>query len=429
MKKHIKGLIISLSVIAALIIATVVMMNYTPERMEHHNEDRAERQLVYKNDNADRIKVTSERGELEVVKDGGVWTIAGVDKDDINSMQLDLFISEATEYDSRTVVENPEISEYGLDNPSVTVEISSGDVTDTITIGSHSAVEKAYFAYVNGVVFTMDEPQYRTIVSAETDFTSFRRLSVDPNNITGIKIERGNEIIDLYIIDLKRMEGTVWYMRSPYEAMASDDYIDANILEQLGAVSLSNMSDEFGEEKAKLTITEGDKTYELKVSDPDGGSVNIEYNGKLYHESADLFAFLDAPLYSYVSKLTSYKHILDIDSVTLEYDGVSHIIERKNSDATEFAADGVKADISLTKKIYQAIIGITANAFYNNEPLGDTIMKITYKGGTDEIIEFKSVNEYTAAAVKNGNTMFTVSTADIEKLKDSVNEYFNLINK
>lgn len=427
MKKHLKGLIISLAAIVILTVAIVVMLNYNPDRKEKPDEHKNNIQTLYLNGNADKIKVTSDNGTLELTKNGKEWLISGVDSEDINALQLEMFVTEATKYESETVVENPVLAEYGLDNPSVTVEITSGDTVDAITVGSKSALENAYFACINGAVFTIPQSQYNTLLSTKADFTSFRRVEINPDNITGIKIERSGEIIDLYIPELTRMEGTVWYMKEPYEAMASDDFIDANLLEQLGAISLSNLADEFGTERAKLTVTEGDKTYLFRISETDGGSVNIEYNGKLYHESASLFSFIDMPLYSYVNKLVAYKHILDIDEVVLEYDGISHTIARKDSEGKSFTADGKNADTDLTKKIYQAIIGITANAFYNNEALGDTILKITYKGGNDETIEFRAVNEYTAAVVKNGAALFTVGISDIEHVKSSVNEYFTLI--
>lgn len=429
MKKHLKSLFICLGVIVILAAGILFMMNYDPDKPAEPEPNDDNIQTVYSNEDADKIVIKSSDDTLTLEKNGDTWNVDGINSDDIDTMQLDVLVSDALKYETSTVVTDTESADYGFDTPSLVIEITSDGSTDTVTVGNKSAVENSYFATVNGIVFTMHETQYKNLVTGRDDLTSFRRLEIMPDDISEIVIERQDEKIRLYIPKIERMEGTVWHMSEPYDVMASDDFIDSSILEQIGSISLYDIADDFGTERAKLTVTEGDTVYEFRISEPVDGRVNVEFNGKVYDEPASLFEFIDAPIYSYMSKLVSYQHILDIDEVKLEYDGITHTIRRTDSEGNSFEADGAEADTDLTKKIYQAIIGMIATSMYNGEEQGETLMKITYSGSVNEVIEFKAINEYSAAVIKNGISLFTVGIADIDHIKNSVNEYFEIINE
>lgn len=431
MNKSVKGLIIGGAAVVVLAAATVVMLVYDPEKGSEVTQDPGSAvQTIYENENAEEIVVKTAEHETRFVRTGDDWTIDGYSVDDLDPSKVISFVSDAVRYSSDTVIRDPEdLGEYGLETPEATVTVSGGGTSDVIEIGGRSAVEDKYFAMYNGIVFTIPASQYTKLISEPSYFTEFTRVSIDPNAINEIRIQKTDRTIDLYIPELTRMEGNVWYMREPYEMMANDTFIDSDILEQIGSLTMSRHAEALGEVRAVLTVTAGSQSYEFRVGEIDGGSVMVGYNGGIYKESSSLLGFIDADLFNYVNKLVSYVNVLDISEVIYEYDGSTHSIEVSgdNNDLS-FRADGADRDASETQDVYRETIGVSANAFYDSSALGDTILKVTFRGKNgagDTVMEYRAVNEYNAATLKNGEAYLTVGITDINSLKTKLEDYFS----
>ena len=430
MDNGLKKLVIGGAAVLALAAATAVLLMYDPDKDEQNSApETSSSDVIYENSNADTITVKTAERETRFIKSGDTWTIEGYGNDELDATKIQSFISGATRYTSDTVINDvSDLSEYGLDSPTVTVTVSGGGTTDVIEIGGKSAVENKYFAMYNGTVFTMQAAQYTKLLSEPSYFTEFTRVSIDPDSIQEIKIERADTTIDLYIPEITRLEGNVWYMRSPYEIMANDTFIDSDLLEQIGGFTMSRPADSLGEIRATLTVSTDSETYVFTVGAVDGGSVYVGYNGGIYKESASLFGFIDSDVFNYVNKLVSYVNILDVSEVRFEYDGAEHFLSVSGSeDDLSFKADGQDVDKSEAQSVYREIIGVMANAMYGGDAVGDTLLKVTFVGrdGTDVVMEYKALNEYNAAAFRNGTAYLTVSRSDIDHLKDTINEYFS----
>lgn len=433
MTGRVKGIIAGGAAVVILAAATVAVMMYQPEKEnETSTESDKETQTVYENENADRIVVDAGDRETVYLKNGENWTIEGYDESDIDPSKMQSFISDALKYSSATVITEPDQpEEYGLDNPSAKVTITGGDNDAVIEIGGKSAVENSYFAMYNDVVFTIPASQYTKLISEPSYFTEFARVSIEPDNIRELKIESPQRTIDLYIPEITRFEGNVWYMREPYDTMANDSYLDSDVLEQIGALTMSRKGDSLGEERAKLTVVSDDgTTYEFTVGSDDGEYVNIEYNGQVYKESSSLLAFIDADLFNYVNKLVSYVNILDVKSIDMEYDGEKHTIEVSGSDNDlSFKVNGKEADADASRLIYRELIGVVANGFAGDEAAGDTILKVTFNGDNPVTMEYKAINEYNVAAFRNGKALLNVSINDVDMLKEKIIAYFKVVDE
>lgn len=430
MESGIKKLIIGGAAVAVLAAATALLLLYEPKTEESGTSTETETgsETVFENDNADTIVVKTQDRETTYVKNGDTWTIEGYDGSELDPTKLQSFISGATRYTSSTVITDAsDLSEYGLDSPTVSVTVSGGGMTDVIEIGAKSAVENKYFAMYNGTVFTMQAAQYTKLLSEPSYFMEFARVSIVPEDITGIKIEKPDMTIDLYIPEITRLEGNVWYMREPYEIMANDTFIDSDLLEQIGGLTMSRPAETLGDVRATLTVTVGDDTYVFMIGAVDGGTVYIGYNGGVYKESASLVGFIDSDVFNYVNKLASYVNILDVSSVTFEYDGNKHVLEAEGDDDNQsFKADGKDADASESRTLYREVIGVSGNAMYDGAAAGDTLMRVTFAGkdGSDTVMEYRAINEYNAAAFRNGTAFLTVNISDIDKLKSTVDQFF-----
>lgn len=431
MNKKLKGMIIGGAAVVVLAAGIGFMQNYEPKKegAEEVSDD-SSAQTVLEADTAERITVTGSGAEIGFFNTDGEWSIVGTEQNDTDKTRIQKFVSAALVYKSDTLLGEADPVKYGLDAPVLTVTIVNGDKTDVITVGDKSAVDDVYFASANGEVFTMSESQYNVLSKDISYYTEFSRIALESDDITEIKIVTDERTIDLYLPELTRLEGNVWRMREPYEMMANDTFIDSDVLNSLSAITLSEKADSIGEKRAEITVVCDGEKYELVIGADKDGKTPVGYEGKAYYENSSYFEFVNADIFNYINKMVSYVNILDVSELDFEYENSENKIEISGTDNMTFSADGTEADSNLTKQLYQSVIGITAKSFYNGEELGESLLKITFKGVSgveDTSVEYVSVNEYSSAVIINGEPSFITDTSGVEKLISNINEYYRLV--
>lgn len=399
-----KKIIIGAAIAAALAIGIVVLINYDPDKSGEAPVQQDNTVSVLELDTAERITIDTAADSISLANKDGDWVLEG--ETEFSPQRVMLLAESALSYKTDTKLSEIK-PEYGLDEPEITVTITAADGEHKIVAGRKSAVADAYFASADGVGFMLSEGQYNALSAERSYLTSFSRIMIDPDAVTGIRLVRGGETIELYMPEITRFEGNVWRMKKPYETLASDTFIDETILEKLASVRLADKADDLGEVRATLTVTTDKDSYELQIGSITGGSVAIGYGGKVYSEPAELFAFVDADTYEFMNKLVSYVNIADVTEYKVEYDGKEYRCEAPGKN----------------KKLYSELIGVTASGLYEGQPLGETILKVTFINAGD-VVEYKRVNAYTAAVTFDGKTIFTVAVSDVEDLITKLDEYF-----
>ena len=258
--------------------------------------------------------------------------------------------------------------------------------------------------------------------TAKTEKTS--GFPVATEDISEIVIKSADRTIDIYIPKIKWLENNVWHMKEPYDTMASDAFIDSSILPQLGSITFSEEAKEPGAERARLTVTVGGKEYEFILGSDKDGKTPVEYNGKVYLEPTETFAFVDADIHDYLSRLVSYVNINAVDRVTMEYGDKKHTIEIKGDKKTDFIADGKKKETEPSRELYIELIGVLAAGLYNGQELGETVLTVSFEGEEPTRVEYKRLTDEAVAVVKNGKAIFVTHRIDIDTLIGKINEYY-----
>ena len=418
-----RGIIIGAAAIVVLAAGIAAVNRIDTEKPTPKPAESAAREYttVLSVADATEIELETDGTELRFINSAGVWSIDGLS--DTSEQKINMFVSEATVYSTVSVLGDNR-PEYGLESPAAVIRISSGDGEHTVRVGAKSAVEDAFFADADGTVFLLGSSQYETLTCPAEYYTEFVRFGVDIDEIDRIRIAQPERTIELYIPEIRWMENNVWRMKSPYEALASDVYIDEHILPRLEALTLSQKADTLGAERARLTFASGGREYELIIGSTEDGRTAVGYDGGVYYEPAELFAFLDDETYSYMSKLVSYVNINEVDSYTVEYDKETHTAEISGADKTEFSADGVKKDKDSSKSVYIELIGVTATGLYTSGDLGEPLLAVTFRGEKTTRIEYRRLTEYSAAVVINGKPVYITGTADVTSLKEKLDIYF-----
>jgi len=69
---------------------------------------------------------------------------------------------------------------------------------------------------------------------------------------------------------------------------------------------------------------------------------------------------------------------------------------------------------------------LAVDGVYKDETLGDTVMKIKYKGiksSSDTEVEFKGIDDLYCALIRNGKTEFTIKKSKLNEFMDLFNTY------
>lgn len=454
MKKNTIKIVSGISVLLILIGATVLLMlpsNSDTEENTFTGTDYKTYTIFSESvDNMKEITVDYDDMKLSSRKDEeGNWLINNLPLADIDTSKSRGFAeSVASIYSSTVIAENSEnLSEYGLDFPSVTVTVTKNDDTvSKIFIGNASPVNGNYFIKneTDDAIYSVTPYKFEALTKNESYYTEFERFSIaDVYTINKIVIERPD-----VTIALSKAEGKVqsyydsWNMTSPISTSANDDYIHDYVIEKIKTISLVKPIEngDFGFDKATATLTlnirpydekkqqyQDEYTEKLVIGKMTEGRYYVQYEGKAYQVSEESLGFVNSTVLNLSSKLQAMFKIADVERVDMEYNGENHtlqILHINDEGDYSFKIDGKDIDPDDAKQLYQKLIGVLANGLYKGEALGESVLTLNYKGyngASDNTVEFKALNDLECAIVKNGNAQFTVSKSVIKGLIDIIN--------
>ena len=450
MSKTTKSIIIAASVIIVLIVGTIVISNIDTSK-DNNVDTTDDLYSIYSADTTDilSVKAESENGTITVKSIGdSEWSVNDMDASEIDSSKAGALVGTISTLSSKNKIEeNPvDLSQYGLDNPqvTVTVEKKNGQI-DKMIIGDLSPTLGEYFVMKDGdnTVYTMYDFKVDTLKKPISYYKEFNRFNINIDNINDIKIVRSDETIEIRILsNINNNTNNVWEMVQPYQSGANDDYIDNKILAPIEEISLTtpieNADGGFSEKSPVLMITVkpydnstgkyGEEyTETLTIGRTEGDMTYVKYKEQVFKVSSDIISFANDSSYNIVSKLQALVDISEVKSVTVEYNVAEHTIDITHNDSDmTFVLDGQKVDTKITQAIYKSIVGLAVDGVYKDETLGDTVMKIKYKGiksSSDTEIDFKSIDDLSCALIRNGKTEFTIKKSKLNEFMDLFNTY------
>lgn len=158
MKKQKIQLVIILILLIAIAAAYAGVKYYN----NNHTEEEETVSYTVTQDDASSVKALSlsnDNGELSFTKEGDTWYENSDKTVSIDANALEDIIDAAATVTSEDVIENVEdMSQYGLDNPEITVTYTTGSGSITLEIGDYNSSVSKYYVCVKGenMVYTMD---------------------------------------------------------------------------------------------------------------------------------------------------------------------------------------------------------------------------------------------------------------------------------
>lgn len=151
--KRTKRLQILAGVLVVAALATFGVLHYQERQEEIANTD--EIILSVDANSVTALSWSVEDADFSFQNDGGSWTYDGDADFPVDPEQMDVLLSYFTELGADFIIENPDdLAQYGLDDPTCSIEITSGDETQTVLLGDYSTMDsQRYVSIGDGNVY------------------------------------------------------------------------------------------------------------------------------------------------------------------------------------------------------------------------------------------------------------------------------------
>ncbi len=176
--KRTKRLQILAGVLVVAALATFGVLHYQERQEEIANTD--EIILSVDVDSVTALSWSVADADFSFQNDDGSWTYDGDADFPVDPEQMDVLLSYFTKMGADFIIENPDdLAQYGLDDPTCSIEITSGDETQTVLLGDYSTMDsQRYVSIGDGNVYLVASDP---LAAFDVDLSAF----IDNDDIPG----------------------------------------------------------------------------------------------------------------------------------------------------------------------------------------------------------------------------------------------------
>ncbi|TCL58599.1 uncharacterized protein DUF4340 [Kineothrix alysoides] len=152
-----------IQLLTILILLIAMAAAYVGVKYYNNNHEEEDEKVSYTvtHDDAASVKslsLANDNGELSFTKEGDIWYENSDKTVSIDAGALEDMIEAAVSITSEDVIENAaDMSQYGLDEPEITVTYTTENASTTLEIGDYNSSVSKYYVCVKGenMVYTM----------------------------------------------------------------------------------------------------------------------------------------------------------------------------------------------------------------------------------------------------------------------------------
>ncbi len=458
-KKNTVILIITAAVLVLLTVLTVVLLSIpkesgnessvpdssaTSSTENHAFFDYAKEDIV-------SVEISNEHGVYTLVRvtEGETSRIALEGKESetlMSSTASSAFNGAATLKSNKLVSDDAsKLSEYGLDDPSVTVKTTLKDGSvHTLYLGIESPAGGFYANTSESTdVYLITAFSASYFRSARTDYYPTDLLGAyDAAAFRGLTVSRpGEKDIDVIRLTDEEYEAAMdaaeaniksqHELTSPFKYDVNSVYLQRVVEAVSGLNALETVTDDvsasslasYGLDKPKTLLIKDDSKKLLigsKSSTADVYYVMLDGRGVVYAASADSLSFIEdgADRYAYTMiGLVALKNVksLVIETADKKYDFICNDFDDLQN--LEVSCDGKELPPDEFKKLYQQIFSATQNGLAE-KPSSDLYLRVTYnkRDGSKVVMEYYKIDITRYYAEVNGVGIFSVKADMVEKI-------------
>ena len=353
------------------------------ERKRVEAETTAKKLVDFQEDDIQGFTISSSRGEIEVAREDGRWTIRKpkpmeADATAVGDFLRTLMLAQVTRVVDDTAAD---LKAYGLETPSLTVSLRLASGTQTVRVGDAGPLTATLYAKRD------DSPKVLLTTLAGRDLLTksiqeFRRKRVLPFNrlqVTRVKIAGPRETVVLYREG--EAEKAMWKIKAPIETAADQPEVRSLLfaLEDLKAQAFIDDPKEraakraaLGKPLATITLREGetDRTVSLFLDPRDNTAAFAESASQepLYRITPATAKDLAKGLFDLRGKQLIAAEPDQVRTLVIKTGGQEYSLSREGSDWLVDGDPKAKADAARVNMFVTRAVRLQAEKIVTEKP-------------------------------------------------------------
>lgn len=391
--------------------------------------------------------VTNEYGSYSLRRSGSGWSIDGFSGISLNAAMLDnLTGAFARVTSSQLIDESPaDLSVYGLDAPSASVDVRTDDGGKIFYVGSKTPDGSSYYFNTNSspCVYLLDSYVADVAFLTARDYANLGS-SFTAEDVTEIRIApSAGEALHVVMDEGGPRDQysllSYWDITEPSAASASNTSVSETLCTPAAALETGASAiiadtvearAEYGLASPEFTldVTAGEKiTYRISPAAGEYRYILREGSGCILRVDNDDCAFLYTKPYDIMEKYLALIDISLLNSAEISRGGETMVLSVKNPSAenAEFFINGKKAEEDSFRKCYQQIVALGVSGEAVNPPKENIAGQIVYNLASGEKItlEFAEYDDRNYSVFVNGKGQYTILKKNIDKIFDMIKEF------
>jgi hypothetical protein len=361
-------------------------------------------------------------------ENSGKWQITApkalqADQDEVSGL-----LSSLSNLNADRVVEEkaPSLAQYGLDDPSVTVDIATSDHKATkLLLGDSTPAGDDVYAMLAGDprIFTIAEYNKTSIDKSLSDLRDKRLLTMDPDNVSRITLQKMGQAIEFARIK----DG--WQILKP-EPLRADSFTVDELARSVADARMNLSGDESDKAAAEfaqaapvatvtLTGNQGAQTLELRKNKDNYYAKSSAVEG-VYSVDASLGTTLGQSLDSFRSKKLFDFGFEDPGKIEMHQGAKSWFLTRSGAD---WWLNGKKMDSTAVESLVDKLRDLAATSFptsgFSSVEFEVTVTSNQGKQ-VEKVLISKSGDRYIAKR-ENEPALYQLNASDVNDLAAAAN--------
>lgn len=457
MRKQLRNIIISLCVVAALVIGIVSVNLFVKPKASADSSSIGSSSTasiqVFKTDSSKitSIHVKNSKGEYTIRGTSGKYTVDGVNVA-LNQSNLSSAVSAAASVEATKIIEKnaSNLSQYGLQNPAATVDVTSGGTVKTIDIGNNTPLADGCYVSLKGSseVFKAETTLATTFEGSAIDFVDTTISSIDQTKLSGVTsiVLGGASRADKIVISAQKQASASsassssapnFVMTSPasYEIDSQKMTTLTGGIESLSATNAVSLDvsaaslEKYGLDKPQYSLTytyNGKNTtidFGTAYADGDTNYVPVMVEGKpvIYRIDSSKASFYNWQLSDICSANLYSDDISTVKSITVTSGSENYAISLSGTGDNMTATCGGKALTAQNlKNFYQVLTSMSFEGQLSSPAGGSAYVnvKIVYNDASKAPLNmnFNTIGSRQCTWSFNGRSDFYVLKDNVDKL-------------
>ena len=446
MKHNLKMLILAVIILAVLVGGYFFLTKWNPETEEKPLNELPTEKTEYLIDvkAKDIDFITVENGEQSyTLKNGEPASISGYSSHIIDSGKISsaIYNLSSVAISHKVNTANLNLSKIGLGEnaPRVSVYLKDGSLYK-ILIGNSANFENEHYAMIEGesLVYTISSYDAQRALASPDTLRRTEICTLDSSSVKGITIEKGGKkevsvVYDEDFVPQNEYIGVSFLVTYPYKNVtASLDKIES-ILKTLAPLSAERIVEENPSDLARYGL---DLPYVMSITDNEDEITTVKMgsldeDGKVYVMCGNVPVIYtaDCPFYDiikdakaddFVERFISLYNINDVKKIEVTANDKTDMLEivRKSEKKVLYELNEKRIKEDRFKKIYQAIIGITATDFTEAEARGKLkfSVKFTFNDDKEETVNYYIYDDRHCIVKGTNQIPCLVLTKDVERI-------------